>query len=237
MPVTRTTRVYHRSVATAPPPLEETLVSGYVRLAAQAEHRRIDLELRILDVVLASLFGLVALPVAAVIAVLQLVTSGRPILYRGERVGRRGHFFQMLKFRTMKVGAEQRIGQYLGTELLEATDAELTRIGRWLKASQLDEIPQLWNVLRGDMSFVGPRPIRPRFFAELAHDLPAYWQRLVVRPGLTGFAQVRRGYETSMAEKLAHDLEWIADRSVRLYLRTVIVTGFRVVAQVFGRRN
>ena len=154
-----------------------------------------------------------------------LVTSGRPVLYRGERVGRRGRFFQMLKFRTMKTGAEERIGQYLGEELIDATDAELTRVGRWLKASQLDEIPQLWNVLRGDMSFVGPRPIRPRFFTELAQDLPAYWQRLVVRPGLTGFAQVRRGYETSMAEKLAHDLEWIADRSVRLYLRTVLVTG------------
>ena len=68
------------------------------------------------------------------------------------------------------------------------------------------------------MSLVGPRPIRPRFFEELAAELPAYWQRLVVRPGLTGFAQVRRGYETSMAEKLAHDLEWIADRSLRLYL-------------------
>ena len=79
------------------------------------------------------------------------------------------------------------------------------------------------------MSFVGPRPIRPRFFAELTEDLPAYWQRLVVRPGLTGLAQVRRGYETSMAEKLAHDLEWIADRSVPLYLRTLVVTGFRVL--------
>ena len=97
----------------------------------------------------------------------------------------------MLKFRTMESGAEERIGQYLGAELMQANDAELTAIGRWLKASQLDEIPQLWNVLRGDMSFVGPRPIRPRFFAELAQDLPAYWQRLVVRPGLTGFAQVR----------------------------------------------
>ena len=138
----------------------------------------------------------------------------------------------MLKFRTLRPGAEDRIGQYLGEELVRRTDAELTRIGRWLKASQLDEIPQLWNVLRGDMSFVGPRPIRPRFFEELAHDLPAYWQRLVVRPGLTGFAQVRRGYETSMAEKLAHDLEWIADRSVRLYLRTLFVTGVRVLAQV-----
>ena len=81
------------------------------------------------------------------------------------------------------------------------------------------------------MSLVGPRPIRPVFFEELAHELPSYWQRLVVRPGLTGFAQVRRGYETSMAEKLAHDLEWIADRSVRLYLRTVVATAWRVLKQ------
>jgi lipopolysaccharide/colanic/teichoic acid biosynthesis glycosyltransferase len=224
-------------VQAAPPPLEETLVSGYVRLAAEAEHRRIDIELRILDIVLGIVFGLVALPVALAIALLQLATSGRPVLYRGERVGRRGRFFQMLKFRTMKPGAEERIGAYLGEELVARTDAELTGLGRWLKVSQLDEIPQLWNVLRGDMSIVGPRPIRPRFFADLAHDLPAYWQRLVVRPGLTGFAQVRRGYETSMAEKLAHDLEWIADRSVRLYLRTVVVTGIRVLGQTLGRRN
>jgi lipopolysaccharide/colanic/teichoic acid biosynthesis glycosyltransferase len=224
-------------VATAPPPLEETLVSGYVRLASDAEHRRIDLELRILDVVLASFFGVVLILPALAIAAIQAATSGRPVLYRGERVGRRGRFFHMLKFRTMKPGAEERIGQYLGEELVQRTDAELTTVGRWLKVSQLDEIPQLWNVLRGDMSFVGPRPIRPRFFAELAQDLPSYWQRLVVRPGLTGFAQVRRGYETSMAEKLAHDLEWIADRSVRLYLRTVVVTGVRVLAQTFGRRD
>ena len=217
--------------------LEDTLVSGFTRLASDAPHRRIDAELRLLDIALATLFGLIALPFAAVISLIVLVTSGRPILYRGDRVGRRGRFFQMLKFRTMKVGAEERIGQYLGTELMEATDAELTSIGRWLKASQLDEIPQLWNVLRGDMSFVGPRPIRPRFFAELAGELPAYWQRLVVRPGLTGFAQVRRGYETSMAEKLAHDLEWIADRSVRLYLRTIVVTGIRVLRQTLTRRT
>jgi lipopolysaccharide/colanic/teichoic acid biosynthesis glycosyltransferase len=223
-------------VATAPPRLEETLVRGYVRLASEAEDRRIDLELRILDIVLATLFGIVALPIAAAIAAVQLLTSGRPVLYRGQRVGRRGHFFYMLKFRTMKPGAEDRIGAFLGEELVKRTDGELTRFGRWLKASQLDEIPQLWNVLRGDMSFVGPRPIRPRFFAELAGDIPAYWQRLVVPPGLTGFAQVRRGYATSMAEKLAHDLEWIADRSVRLYLRTIVVTGVRVLAQTFGRR-
>ncbi len=214
--------------------LEDTLVGGYRRLAAETPRRRIDVELRALDLCFAVLFGVLLLPVVAVIALLLLVTSGRPVLYRGERVGRGAHFFTMLKFRTLSADAESRLGPYLGAELVRLTEAEYTRVGRWLKASQLDEIPQLWNVLRGDMSFVGPRPIRARFFAELANELPAYWQRLVVRPGLTGFAQVRRGYETSMAEKLAHDLEWIADRSVRLYLRTLASTGWRVLRQTFG---
>ena len=165
------------------------------------------------------------------------MTSGFPVLYRGQRVGRGGRVFTILKFRTLRRDAETRLGPYLGEELVRLTAAEQTPIGRWLKASQLDELPQLWNVLRGQMSFVGPRPIRPRFFAELASDLPAYWQRLVVRPGLTGFAQVRRGYETSMAEKLAHDLEWIADRSVRLYLRTLFATAFRVLGQSLRLRG
>ena len=218
-----------------PPRLEDTLVTGYKRLAAAAPDRLKDIELRTLDILFSSVFLILLSPLALLIALLMLITSGHPVLYRGQRVGRGGHFFEMLKFRTLKPGAEERIGQYLGAELVERTDIELTRIGRWLKASQLDEIPQLWNVLRGDMSFVGPRPIRPRFFTGLAHDLPAYWQRLVVRPGLTGFAQVRRGYETSMAEKLSHDLEWIADRSVRLYLRTLAITAARVLRQSLTR--
>jgi lipopolysaccharide/colanic/teichoic acid biosynthesis glycosyltransferase len=216
--------------------LEDTLVSGYTRLAADTPRRRIDIELRALDIFFGGLFGLLLLPVWVAIAILVGLTSGRPILYRGQRVGRGGRFFTMFKFRTLRAGAEDRIGQYLGEELVRHTTDEFTRLGRWLKASQLDEVPQLWNVLVGDMSFVGPRPIRPRFFAELATQLPAYWQRLVVRPGLTGLAQMRRGYETSMAEKLAHDLEWIADRSVLLYLRTLLVTAVRVVGQTLGTR-
>jgi lipopolysaccharide/colanic/teichoic acid biosynthesis glycosyltransferase len=211
--------------------LEDTLVRGYRQLATETPLRRIDVELRILDLVFVVLFGLLLAPVAALIALGVLVTSGRPVLYRGQRVARGGRLFTMVKFRTLRADAESRLGPYLGEELVQRTEAEYTRFGRWLKASQLDEIPQLWNILRGEMSFVGPRPIRARFFAELVHELPAYWQRLVVRPGMTGFAQVRRGYETSMAEKLAHDLEWIADRSVRLYLRTVVSTAWRVLLQ------
>ena len=216
-------------------PLEDTLVGGYTRLAAETPRRRIDVELRLLDVLFSAVFGIVLLPVAALIALAIALSDGLPILYRGERVGRHGHFFSIVKFRTLRRDAESRLGPYLGEELVRRTEAEYTRLGRRLKASQLDEIPQLWNVLRGEMSFVGPRPIRARFFAELVHELPAYWQRLVVRPGLTGLAQMRRGYETSMAEKLAHDLEWIADRSTPLYLRTLFVTAVRVLRQTIGR--
>ena len=211
--------------------IDDTFIRGYRQLALEAPQRPRDRALRLLDVVLSALFLLVALPGSLLLVLVIAATSGRPILYRGERVGRGGRIFTMLKLRTLKADAEQRLGPYLGEELVRRTKDEFTPIGKWLKATQLDEIPQFWNVLRGDMSLVGPRPIRPVFFEELAHDLPAYWQRLTVRPGLTGLAQVRRGYETSMAEKLAHDLEWIADRSVRLYLRTVWATGWRVLRQ------
>jgi lipopolysaccharide/colanic/teichoic acid biosynthesis glycosyltransferase len=211
--------------------IEDTFIRGYRQLALETPARRRDVLLRALDVLLATLFLLLALPLAVPIALIVLATSGRPVLYQGPRVGRGGRVFTMLKFRTLRSDAESRLGPFLGEELVRRTEDEFTSIGKWLKATQLDEIPQFINVLRGDMSLVGPRPIRPVFFEELARDLPAYWQRLIVRPGLTGLAQVRRGYETSMAEKLAHDLEWIADRSVRLYLRTVVATGWRVLRQ------
>jgi lipopolysaccharide/colanic/teichoic acid biosynthesis glycosyltransferase len=218
-------------VPASQPRPSDSFVERFSTLVRGSQKRRVDLELRVLDILLSGLFLLIASPLIALIALALLLTSRTPLLYRGERVGRDGRLFNMLKFRTLKRGAEERLGPYLGEELVARTRAETTRLGRRLRAAQLDELPQLWNILRGDMSFVGPRPIRPRFFEQLASELPAYWQRLVVRPGLTGFAQVRRGYETSMAEKLAHDLEWIADRSVPLYLRTLVSTAFRIIGQ------
>jgi lipopolysaccharide/colanic/teichoic acid biosynthesis glycosyltransferase len=213
-------------------PEQSSLSESFIRRAEDSPRRGgVDRALRVLDVSLSLLFLVVAAIPMALIATAILATSGRPVFYRGQRVGRGGRFYTMLKFRTLRAGAEQRLGPYLGEELVQRTRAERTTVGRWLRATQLDELPQLFNVLRGDMSLVGPRPIRPIFFEQLASEIPAYWQRLVVRPGLTGFAQVRRGYETSMAEKLAHDLEWIADRSVGLYLRTLFTTGARVLGQ------
>jgi lipopolysaccharide/colanic/teichoic acid biosynthesis glycosyltransferase len=209
----------------------DSFIRRFSDLAGTTPKRGRDFVLRALDLTLAAVFLVVSLPLTAALAALLVMTQGLPLFYRGERVGRGGRIFQMLKFRTLRRGAEGRLGPYLGEELVRRTGGERTALGGWLRATQLDEIPQLWNVLRGDMSLVGPRPIRPRFFEELAGELPAYWQRLVVRPGLTGLAQVRRGYETSMAEKLAHDLEWIADRSIRLYLRTLATTAWRVLKQ------
>jgi lipopolysaccharide/colanic/teichoic acid biosynthesis glycosyltransferase len=209
-----------------------SLAERYAQLAQETPDRRVvDFELRALDLFFSAVFSVLALPLAVPIALAILFSSGRPVFYRGRRVGRGGRIFTMTKFRTLQAGAEGRLRHREGAALVEHTEAEVTRLGRWLRAAQLDELPQFWNVLTGDMSLIGPRPIRPRFFEELAAELPAYWQRLVVRPGLTGFAQMRRGYETSMVEKLAHDLEWIADRSVRLYLRTLAATGWRVLRQ------
>jgi lipopolysaccharide/colanic/teichoic acid biosynthesis glycosyltransferase len=198
----------------------DALVARYAQMAHDFAPRPVDGVLRAIDFVLA-LTGLVLLAPVLAACGLAVLASGRPVLYRGPRVGRAGAVFCMYKFRTLRPDAEQRLGPYLGEELTRRTELELTSVGRALRATKLDELPQLYNVLRGDMSLVGPRPIRPPFFVELCAEIPAYWQRLVVRPGVTGLAQLRLSREMTWAEKLVHDLEYIADRSVALYFSIV----------------
>ena len=200
---------------TALPPTEENLVVSYERMAHTYERGTVDTVLRTLDVVLAGVALVVLSPVIALTALAVLVAGGSPVLYRGQRVGRAGRVFTMMKFRTLRPDAEQRLGPYLGPELTQLTAGEVSRLGR---------------VLRGDMSIVGPRPIRPAFFAELCLEIPQYWQRLIVPPGLTGLAQLRLTREMTWAEKLAHDMEYIADRSVGLYLRAIIATVVKVAS-------
>jgi lipopolysaccharide/colanic/teichoic acid biosynthesis glycosyltransferase len=223
-----------------PPPLRavtgarrsERLDERWERMPHTFERRPVDAVLRGLDLALAGTALVVLSPVMAGEAAAIALTSGRPVLYRGLRVGRGGQVFTMLKFRTLRPDAESRLGPFLGEELTRLTDEELSPVGRVLREAHLDELPQLWNVVRGEMSLVGPRPIRPLFFAELTQEIPGYWQRLVVRPGLTGFAQLRLTREMTWAEKLAHDFEYIADRSVRLYLLVLAQTGARVVRRL-----
>src|SRR5258705_2735005 len=165
--------------AATTPRAEDTFIRGYRQLALETPARRRAALLRPLDVLLSSLFLLCALPIAAPIVLIVLATSGRPVFYRGGRVGRGGRVFTMLKFRTLRADAETRLGPYLGEELVRRTQGEFTTIGKWLKATQLDEVPQFINVLRGDMSLVGPRPVRPGFFECLAPKLPPYLHRLM----------------------------------------------------------
>jgi lipopolysaccharide/colanic/teichoic acid biosynthesis glycosyltransferase len=218
------------AAATAPAG-DEPLSVRYARMAVEGHERRgVDLMLRALDLLIA-VAALVVLAVPmAIIGLAILLTSGRPVLYRGRRVGRHGRLFTMYKFRTLTPDAETRLGPYLGPQLTTLTVMETTRLGRLLRAAHLDELPQLWNVVTGSMSIVGPRPIRPAFFEELCAEIPLYWQRLVAPPGMTGFAQLRVTREMAWAEKLAHDLEYIADRSLLLYLRVVVATVWRVLS-------
>lgn len=210
-----------------------TLAERYAELVEHPfEQRGVDRALRVLDVTIAGVVLALGAPVLALMTLGIVLTSGRPVLYRGPRVGRAGQIFTMYKLRTLRPDAEERIGHLQDVALDAVTGTEHTPIGRFLRATQLDELPQLYNVLRGDMSIVGPRPIRPIFFEELIDELPQYWQRLVVRPGLTGFAQLRMRRDMTWAEKLAHDLEYLADRSALLYLRMLLTTFVRITARV-----
>ncbi len=216
---------------TMSPTAHETLVERYARMAHTFQPRPVDRVLRVLDRVLAAVGLVVTSPLMALCALAVRLSGSRGVLYRGARVGQGGEIFTMVKFRTLKPQAETRIGSFYGEELTRLTASEQTRVGRVLRASKLDELPQLWNVLRGEMSIVGPRPIRPLFFEQLATEIPAYWQRLVVPPGITGFAQLRLTREMTWAEKLAHDFEYIADRSVRLYLAILVETAWMLVTR------
>ena len=213
----------------------QDLAARYAQIdAADLRARPVDPVLRVLDILLAAVLLAPAAPVAALAALATKLTAGSPVLYRGLRVGRAGRTFTMYKLRTLRPDAEDRLRGLQDRELDRLTETELTLVGRVLRTTQLDELPQLLNVLRGDMSIVGPRPIRPVFFEELVVDIPQYWQRLSVRPGLTGFAQLRMRRDTTWAEKLAHDLEYLADRSVRLYLRIVAATATRLLRRTRG---
>ena len=182
---------------------------------------------RILDVVVSALGLLLALPVILVTAIAIKVESKGPVLYRQERVGKGGVPFTILKFRSMRQDAEGEDGPTWATR----ADPRVTRIGQVLRRYRIDEIPQLWNVLIGDMSFVGPRPEREAFVAQLEQLSSLYHQRLVVRPGITGWAQINAPYAFTLEqslEKLEYDLYYLKNLSIFLDL-SIIASTLRIV--------
>jgi sugar transferase (PEP-CTERM system associated) len=178
---------------------------------------------RTFDIMLALLTLVLVFPIMALTAVAIRLEGKGPILYRQDRVGLRGEVFILLKFRSMSQDAEVN-----GSPVWAAKrDPRITRVGWFIRKTRIDELPQLYNVLRGHMSFVGPRPERPSFVEQLTATIPFYGQRHVVKPGLTGWAQIRYTYGASVEdaiEKLQYDLYYIKNLSIAFDIVIVLET-------------
>jgi sugar transferase (PEP-CTERM system associated) len=178
---------------------------------------------RLADILLAGLGLVVAAPLLPVIAMLIKIESRGPAFFTQARVGQNGRLFVLIKFRSMCVDAEEASGPVYA----DTNDPRITGVGRWLRCTRLDELPQLLNVLKGEMSFVGPRPERPFFVQQYAKEIPYYAQRLSVKPGLTGWAQVNYPYGATpedAVEKLRLDLYYIKNMSLLLDLFILLKT-------------
>ena len=184
---------------------------------------------RLLDI-LVSLFVLtLGLPLMLLIAIAIRIETKGPALFLQKRVGYRGREYTLLKFRTMIANAEEQTGAVWATK----DDPRITKIGRALRNTRLDELPQAWNVLKGDMSLVGPRPERKVFVDQFSNMIPFYSRRLNVKPGITGWAQIRRGYDTSIEdvyEKLQYDLFYLENISVGLDIKILLNTLWVMIA-------
>jgi sugar transferase (PEP-CTERM system associated) len=174
--------------------------------------------------------ALLSLPIAIVTAILIKIDSRGPVFYKQERVGKNGRAFTLIKFRSMRVDAEKD-----GPVWAKTVDERTTRVGRIIRKIRVDEIPQFWSILRGDMNFVGPRPERPHFVAQLAQEIPFYEQRHLIPPGLTGWAQIKYPYGASIEDarqKLQYDLYYIKNQSLTLDATILFET---VKTILFGR--
>ena len=185
---------------------------------------------RMLDLSFSIILAISTLPLMLLTAIAIKLDSAGPALYSQERVGENGRVFKIYKFRSMRSDAET------GTPVwARDKDDRITRVGRFIRKTRLDELPQLWNVMRGDMSFVGPRPERPFFVEQLAREIPFYLQRHALRPGLTGWAQVKYQYGSTVEdamEKLRYDLYYIKHLSVFFDL-TIVLDTVKVI--LFGK--
>jgi len=203
-------------------------------LLGRPRSRTLDASSRILDIVGSLVLLAVASPVLVACAVAVVVTDGFPIFYRQRRVGRGGRPFDVVKFRSMRRDAESLSGPVWATE----EDPRVTKVGRFLRRYRLDELPQLWNVLVGQMALVGPRPERPHFCDVLREQVPLFELRTIVRPGLTGWAQVRLAYGASADDaraKLEYDLFYVTRRSFWFDLAVLVETA-KVVLTGAGSR-
>ena len=208
-----------------PEPITMMMVgAGGGSVAVELARRQFRIAKELLDLTLGLMACLVFLPVIAFCALLiKLWDPEGPVLYRQVRVGLNGRLFTIYKLRTMYVDAEK----HTGSKWADKDDPRVIPVCKWMRRSHVDELPQLFNILRGEMSLVGPRPERPEMFEDLSRQLPDYEQRLAAKPGLTGMAQIYNGYDTdieSVRRKLAYDLEYIQRMSLGLEIKLILAT-------------
>jgi len=174
---------------------------------------------RILDFLLATIGLIFAVPIILLFSILIVIeTPGSPF-YIQQRVGRKGEYFYLIKLRSMRTDAEKD-----GAKWAEANDPRVTKIGGFIRKTRIDELPQLLSVLKGDMSIIGPRPERPCFTAQFDKEIAGFSNRLAVKPGLTGLAQINGGYNITPKEKLKYDLEYIANLNFLLEMKILVKT-------------
>lgn len=189
------------------------------------------------DYLTAALLGIICLVTLPLIALAIKVTSHGPVFFKQERTGRNGKSFRMYKYRTMKVLSANGSAEIAGAEYAAENDTRITGIGKLLRKTRLDELPQVINILRGEMSFIGPRPERPEFVHELTKAMPFYNLRHLVKPGLTGWAQIHKGYYGTLEEnlkKLEYDLYYIKNRGPLLDIAIALRT-INIVLRMKGR--
>ncbi|MGZ9842217.1 sugar transferase [Weissella confusa] len=175
---------------------------------------------RVADFVAALLLSIVSIPLILLFgAFIKLETPG-PMFYRQERVGLMGQRIYVTKLRSMYTGAESKSGAVWA----QKNDSRITKVGKFIRQTRIDELPQIWNVLMGNMSLIGPRPERPELTERFSKEVPGFEKRLLVLPGLSGWAQVRGGYESTPAEKLVDDIYYIEHMSLRLDIMIVLKT-------------
>jgi len=189
-----------------------------------------DVYQRVLDIVLSILGLLVGLPLIAIFGILIKLEDNGPITYKQERLGKGGKRFYVYKLRSMRTDAEK-----FGAQWAEKNDPRITKVGKFIRKTRIDEIPQLFNILKGDMSIIGPRPERPEFTQEFNEEIPGFINRLAVKPGLTGWAQVNGGYDITPKEKLVEDIYYIKNRSILLDFKIILKT-VKVVLTGHGAR-
>lgn len=216
---------------------ETTYNDGYMKICENLKKTNQDIKVsfydrfkRVMDILLASIGLIIGIPLMIIFGIAIVIETPGGVIYSQDRVGKDGKIFKIYKLRSMVSNAEEN-----GAQWAEKDDPRVTKVGNFIRKTRIDEIPQLFNVLKGDMSIIGPRPERPIFTEKFNQEIPGFINRLQVKPGLTGWAQVNGGYDITPKEKWELDMYYIKNRSIKLDFLIILKT-IKVVLTGEGAR-